>query len=191
MVEGLITCTDPCGVPLEFYYGAQKSDSAPQSAKVKSGFVADELGFGHVVVTCSKPEENHTFYLDTLGFKLSDKIHLDFGHVKFDITFTHMNSRHHSLAFSAPMPKRIHHFMIQAKDIDEVGQAYDRALNHKVEITQTLGRHSNDKMFSFYAKTPSGFEFEFGADAIEIDDETWEPTVYKRGSIWGHRRPGR
>ena len=81
--------------------------------------------------------------------------------------------------------------MIQTARIDDVGKAYDRARNHKVPITQELGRHSNDQMLSFYAKTPSGFEFEFGADAIEIDDRNWTPKNYDRGSDWGHRRPSR
>ena len=92
MVKGLISCQDPCGVPLEFYYGPEKNENPPSSAKVASGFVGDQQGFGHVVVTCHKPEENHEFYLNTRGFKLSDKIHLDFGHVKFDITFTPLNN---------------------------------------------------------------------------------------------------
>ena len=35
---------------------------------------------------------------------------------------------------------------------------------------QTLGRHPNDRMFSFYAKTPSGFQFEFGWGGREVDD---------------------
>jgi hypothetical protein len=32
-------------------------------------------------------------------------------------------------------------------------------------IAQTLGRHTNDRIVSFYARTPSGFEVEFGFGA--------------------------
>lgn len=190
-VKGMVKCHDPSGIPLEFYYGPTKANAPFQSNVVEAGFVAEELGFGHVVVSCLDPEANRKFYMEILGFLLSDTMSLKFGNHRFDITFTHINARHHSLAFSSPMPKRVHHFMIQTARIDDVGKAYDRARNHKVPITQELGRHSNDQMLSFYAKTPSGFEFEFGADAIEIDDRNWTPKNYDRGSDWGHRRPSR
>ena len=187
-VKKILKCVDPSGIPLEFYHTPNLSEKN-YAGPIKNGFVADDQGFGHVVVSCHDQDANSRFYLDILGFKLSDTIKLDFGRMKFNIIFTHINSRHHSLAFSSPMPKRIHHFMLQTRDIDEVGKAFDRARRHKIEISQELGRHSNDKMFSFYAKTPSGFEFEFGADAIEIDDSVWKPQVYTRGSDWGHHRP--
>jgi 4,5:9,10-diseco-3-hydroxy-5,9,17-trioxoandrosta-1(10),2-diene-4-oate hydrolase len=188
-VSNLIRCVDPSGVPLEFYYGLARAERPFQSAVVADGFVAGDLGFGHVVVSCSDPAASEAFYLQTLGFKLSDTIVLAFGDREIRIVFTHINARHHSLAFAMPMPKKIHHFMVQAKSIDDVGEAYDRAQALGLQVTQQLGRHSNDRMFSFYAKTPSGFEFEFGADAVAIDDALWQPVEYDRGSLWGHRPP--
>jgi hypothetical protein len=44
-------------------------------------------------------------------------------------------------------------------------------------------------MFSFYGYTPSGFHFEFGSGAIEIDDETWQTTTHGKVSEWGHHPP--
>jgi Glyoxalase/Bleomycin resistance protein/Dioxygenase superfamily len=70
-----------------------------------------------------------------------------------------------------------------------VGLAFDRALRGGVRIAQTLGRHPNDRMFSFYAKTPSGFQFECGWGGRIVDDATWEPTTYDRISEWGHHPP--
>ena len=60
--------------------------------------------------------------------------------------------------------------------MDDVGLAFDRALRGGVRITQTLGRHPNDRMFSFYAKTPSGFHFELGWGAVSYT----HLDVYKR-----------
>ena len=54
---------------------------------------------------------------------------------------------------------------------------------------QTLGRHPNDGMCSFYAKTPSGFQFELGWGGREVDDATWAPTTYDHISEWGHHPP--
>ncbi len=106
-----------------------------------------------------------------------------------DLAFFHVNPRHHSLAFGGPQRKRLHHFMIEASSMDEVGLCYDRAIRAGVRIMQTLGRHPNDRMFSFYARTPSGFQFEFGWGGRTIDDATWTPTTYDRVSEWGHHPP--
>jgi hypothetical protein len=54
---------------------------------------------------------------------------------------------------------------------------------------QTLGRHPNDRMFSFYARTPSGFQFELGWGGRQVDDATWTPTTYDHISEWGHHPP--
>ena len=43
-----------------------------------------------------------------------------------------------------------------------VGQGYDLACLEEDRIAYTLGRHTNDYMTSFYAKTPSGFFIESG-----------------------------
>jgi len=78
--------------------------------------------------------------------------------------------------------------MLEVNALDDVGLAYDRAQDHGVIIEQSLGRHPNDRMFSFYAQTPSGFQFEFGYGGRVVNDETWQPTTYHQISEWGHRR---
>ena len=53
----------------------------------------------------------------------------------------------------------------------------------------TLGRHTNDFMTSFYAKTPSSFMIECGWGGREIDPATWQPVEMHDGpSLWGHER---
>lgn len=73
--------------------------------------------------------------------------------------------------------------------MEDVGHAYDRCLDAGVTITNTLGMHPNDRMFSFYARTPSAFDIEFGWGGRKIDDATWEIRQYDRLSVWGHRPP--
>lgn len=73
--------------------------------------------------------------------------------------------------------------------MEDVGHAYDRCLDAGVTIANTLGMHPNDRMFSFYARTPSGFDIEFGWGGRKIDDATWEIRQYDRLSVWGHRPP--
>jgi 2,3-dihydroxybiphenyl 1,2-dioxygenase len=188
-VAALIRVDDPAGNSNEIFYGPKMADEPFVSEVVRSGFVADEQGFGHVVVVSKNMDEHEAFYATMFGLKLSDYIRCEyFGH-EIDVTFMHANARHHSLAFGGGQLKRIHHFMVQAKSIDEVGMCYDRFLFSGGKVHQTLGRHPNDKMFSFYGYTPSGFHFEFGSGAIEIDDDTWEVTTHGRVSEWGHHPP--
>ncbi|MBK8589621.1 MAG: VOC family protein [Sandaracinaceae bacterium] len=190
-VAGMALFRDPGRIPVELFYGPTLGEQPFKSELVGSHFVADELGLGHLVISTRNRDESRDFYMNVLGFKLSDHIVCDIGTYHVDIAFLHTNPRHHSLAMGGPMPKRVHHFMLQVASIDDVGLAYDRARDHDVVIEQELGRHPNDRMFSFYAQTPSGTQFEFGHGGRIIDDETWEPTTYNAISEWGHRRPPR
>jgi hypothetical protein len=59
-------------------------------------------------------------------------------------------------------PERIHHFMLQLRDMDDIGSTYDLCQDRRIPIAASLGRHTNDLMTSFYAVTPSGFQIEYG-----------------------------
>ncbi len=191
-VKAMVKFTDPGGVPVELVVGPEMGEEPFVSEVVKTNFVADEMGLGHLVVSTRQRDESRDFYIDVLGFKLSDHISCVLGgHYQVDIAFLHANPRHHSLAMGGKMPKRIDHFLLEVAHMDDVGLALDRCYKNKVMVDQTLGRHPNDKMFSFYAHTPSGFRFEFGWGGRLIDDATWEPTTYDCISEWGHRRVSR
>jgi 2,3-dihydroxybiphenyl 1,2-dioxygenase len=183
------TLVDPAGNPTELLTGLTRADTPFESARIPSGFVADDEGLGHVVLTAPDKAASRHFYVDLLGFHLSDHIVCEvYGH-PVDLSFFHTNPRHHSLAFGGPLEKRIHHFMLEARNVDEVGLCYDRTIRSGAHIMQTLGRHPNDRMLSFYATTPSRFQFEFGWGGRKVNDATWESTTYDRISDWGHHPP--
>ncbi len=183
------TLQDPAGTHTELVVGLPQAPTPFESPVVPNGFVADELGLGHLVLTAPNKEASADFYMNLLGFRLSDHIVTEiYGH-PVDLSFFHANPRHHSLAFGGPQRKRLHHVMFEVQRFDDVGLGYDRAIRAGVPIMQTLGRHPNDKMFSFYAKTPSKFQFEFGWGGRKVDDATWEPTTYDLISEWGHHPP--
>jgi 2,3-dihydroxybiphenyl 1,2-dioxygenase len=184
---------DPGGVRGELYCGPERA--APfASPVVRSGFVAGEQGLGHAVVSAKDKRTTARFYAELLGFRLSDNITCEIFGYPVDIDFFHTPAdaaprRHHTLAVGGPHRKAIHHFMLEAAAFDEVGMAFDRALRAGVRIQQTLGRHPNDRMFSFYADTPSGFQFEFGWGGRLVEDAGWSPGQYDHISEWGHHHP--
>jgi 2,3-dihydroxybiphenyl 1,2-dioxygenase len=188
-VQRLVKLRDPTGIPTEVFWGAELVTEPFVSPIVRGGFVADERGLGHVVVAATDQAASQKFYCELLGLKLSDRITADVHGYKADVVFLHANQRHHSLAIGQEDKKRIHHFMLEARAMDEVGLAMDRTLRAGLRLMHTLGRHPNDRMFSFYARTPSGFNFEFGWGGRDVDDATWEPTTYDRISEWGHHPP--
>ena len=190
-VLGLITCRDPDGMRVEVFYGATQRTEAPfVSPQNVPAFVTGEQGLGHIVLSTKDINAARRFYQELLGFRLSDIIRMRMGpQVTFDMEFFHCNARHHTLALiPAPMPKRLHHFMLQVPSIDSVGFALERAEAAGAPITATLGRHTNDQMVSFYARTPGGFEVEFGYGALEVDDATWRVARHDKPSSWGHKR---
>lgn len=188
-VARLVKFEDPGGIPSELFIGPEMAKEPFRSSLVRSGFVTGNQGLGHAVISARSQDESKKFYGDVLGFRLSDHIICDLFGYKVNIAFFHANPRHHTIAFGDAQKKRIHHFMIETRSMDDVGLAFDRALKSGIRIVNTLGKHPNDKMFSFYAKTPSGFQFEFGWGGREVDDATWEPTTYDHISEWGHHPP--
>jgi 2,3-dihydroxybiphenyl 1,2-dioxygenase len=190
-VATLLRCADPNGNAVELFLGPRVATEPFHSSRLLSGFVTGDQGLGHFVLVTKSLRETDRFYRDLLGLRLSDRIQTRLGGVlPVEIVFLHANPRHHSLAFAeAPLPKRMHHFMLQVGSLDDVGRAYDRCLDAGVPIAQTLGRHPNDRMLSFYARTPSGFDVEYGWGAREVDDATWQARVYGELSEWGHRPP--
>ncbi|HEY2388901.1 MAG TPA: VOC family protein [Candidatus Binatia bacterium] len=189
--DRLYRVTDPGGVPIELFHGPERAATPFVSPLATSGFVTGDEGLGHVVLSAADPAATERFYRELLGMRLSDRVTAEVAPgFSITITFLHANPRHHTLAFAAaPLPKRLHHFMLEACAMEDVGHAYDRCLDAGVPIASGLGMHPNDRMFSFYAWTPSGFEVEYGWGGRKVDDATWQPTTYDRVSTWGHRPP--
>lgn len=183
-VRGLISFRDPAGNRLEAFYGTEIADQPFSPGRSISGFRTGPLGLGHVVLTVKDIDAVLPFYVELLGFRLSDYIEKP-----FRAYFFHINPRHHSLALIKTGNDGMHHLMVELFSLDDVGQSYDIALNEPERVNVTLGRHTNDLMTSFYAKTPSSFMMECGWGGREIDPATWQPVEMHAGpSLWGHER---
>lgn len=188
-VEDMIWFTDPQGLRLEAACNPLLLSDLPHLPEIPGGFLTGNQGFGHIAITAADLELCEAFYKDVLGFKVSDYICQDIQGFPIKFTFFHINPRHHTLALAGvPAPIRMHHFMVEVKDLDTVGRARQRAVEMGVPIHMEFGRHPNDRMLSFYAKTPSDSNVEFGTEGIEIHDEdSWEVKTYDAISEWGHK----
>ncbi|MGH1361250.1 MAG: VOC family protein [Burkholderiaceae bacterium] len=184
LVKALISCADPAGNRLEIYYGAAQANELFVPGRAIAGFRTGSQGLGHIVLTVRNLDQVLPFYRDVLGFGVSDYV-LN----PYKGYFLHLNSRHHSLALIEATTNAIHHFMIELIAFDDLGHGYDIILQTPDRIGQTLGRHTNDYMTSFYTRSPSGFMVETGWGGRQIDPQNWETVELTEGpSIWGHER---
>jgi 2,3-dihydroxybiphenyl 1,2-dioxygenase len=183
-VKDIIQFDDPVGNALEAFHGAQIATDPFRPGRPISGFRTGPLGMGHVVMNVVRIDQVLPFYQNLLGFRLSD-----YTLRPFKAYFLHLNPRHHSFAIIETGQNSVHHIMVELFMLDDVGQAYDLALGEEGRVATTLGRHSNDLMTSFYARTPSGFFVECGWGGRSIDPRTWTPVEMTCGpSLWGHDR---
>ena len=133
-VRGLISFRDPAGNRLEAFYGAEIADTPFSPGRSISGFRTGPLGVGHAVLTVENIDTMMAFYVDVLGFGLSDYIEKP-----FRAYFFHVNARHHSLALIETGKNGMHHLMVELFSLDDVGQCYDIALTEPERVNVTLG----------------------------------------------------
>ena len=180
-VRRLVRVADPGGAVHELFYGQLSLPGQFQPGRPLSGFVTGDQGLGHVV--CVVPDlAAATRFYKLLGFKKSDEIY-----AFIDAHFFHCNPRHHTIAVGEMGPVvGLHHIMLELKDLNDVGTTYELCRKQGVQFSMDLGRHSNDRMLSFYVRTPGGFEIEYGWGGLLIDDSTWQVVRLPKPSYWGH-----
>jgi 2,3-dihydroxybiphenyl 1,2-dioxygenase len=187
-VRRLVRLADPAGNMVELFVEPEPAAQPFRSAAFPRGFVTGDLGLGHAVLVSRRLEAMERFYVDVLGFGVTERLATRLGPIELNGVFLHCNRRHHSLAlFDLPLRKRLHHFMLQAQAFADVGAAFERA-QREVPLSLDLGQHPDpDGTFSFYGATPSGFDFEIGAGSNEIEPGAWREQRMDGKSPWGHK----
>lgn len=183
--EGFYWFRDPSGFRHELSWERNCTVAPFVPGRPLSGFRTGAQGLGHIVLAVSDREKCDRFYREVMGFHTSDTVKDGPLHAHF----YHINGRHHSLAI-AELPNRQRaflHLMLEVNDLDDVGIAYDLCEARGVPLSRTIGKHSNDRMISFYMNSPSEFRVEFGWGGLDVDQDLWVPRIYDKPSIWGHR----
>lgn len=189
-VRRLVKFRDPDGIAGEIYFGALIDHRPFISPRVVHGFKANVLGCGHMVLRVRDPDAYVDFLTGALGARVSDYIVLGEDAERRGGTFLHVNPRHHSVAISTspytPGQRKLSHIMVELNDIDDLGIGFSLFLERGIPVGN-LGRHTNDKMISFYGETPSGFSVEYGYGGLLVEDESkWEVQVHRSAHVWGH-----
>lgn len=187
--EQVIAFTDPAGVPVEVFFGPVL-DHSPVVTALGQRFVTGAQGMGHVVVPTTAMDETISFYTEVLGFLPRGSITMGPRKPPLRrVRFMGINQRHHSLAVCpagyAGDPGLVH-LMVEVDSLDAVGMALDRVRRLGFSISSTLGRHTNDKMVSFYVRAPGGWDIEYGTDGMLVDETYYTAEEITADSYWGH-----
>ena len=189
-VEEVIAFDDPAGTSTEVFHGAVL-DHSPVVTPFGAKFVTGEQGLGHVVLPALDVPGLFQFYTEVLGFVSRGAFRVptppEFGPVR--VRFLGINQRHHSLAICPAMTLRdpgLIHLMVEVDSLDTVGQALDRVNKDGFQLSSTLGRHTNDKMVSFYVRAPGDWDIEFGTEGMRVDETYYTAEEITADSYWGH-----
>ncbi len=189
-VEEVIAFDDPAGTSTEVFHGAVL-DHSPVVTPYGARFITGDQGLGHVVLPALDVPGLFRFYTEVLGFKSRGAFRVptppEFGPLR--VRFLGINARHHSLAICPAMTLRdpgLVHLMVEVDSLDAVGLALDRVNKDGFLLSSTLGRHTNDKMVSFYVRAPGDWDIEFGTDGMRVDETYYTAEEITADSYWGH-----
>ncbi|MGV0699415.1 biphenyl-2,3-diol 1,2-dioxygenase [Mycolicibacter sinensis] len=190
-VEDGVAFHDPAGNHLEVFHGPVL-DHSPVITPFGARFVTGDQGLGHVVLPALDVNGLFAFYTETLGFKSRGAFRVpappEFGPVR--VRFLGVNERHHSLALCPAATLRdpgLIHLMVEVDTLDAVGQALDRVNRDGFQLSSTLGRHTNDKMVSFYVRAPGDWDVEFGTQGMRVNESHYTAEEITADSYWGHQ----
>lgn len=142
---------------------------------------------GHVVLGSTDVATTERFFLDGIGFRLSDR-------VAGAGAFLRCSTDHHNvLAMQAPVGF-LHHTSWQVDDVDDVGRGAAAMLDgHPDRHVWGLGRHHAGSNFFWYLKDPAGNFSEYYSDMDSvIDDQLWTPETLEGAKglfSWGPPPP--
>lgn len=186
-VAGMLHFRDPDGYRVEIAHGLRDAGTPLAPGRPIGGFRTRDgevdLGIGHTALLAGDFAGMRKLYHEVLGFQLSDR-----ATKPFLAEFFHVNPRHHTLGLAdAGTAAGVYHLMLEYLDWDDVGRAYDMALERPESIGVSLGRHANDHVTSFYLRTPDGWMLELGW-AGRLIGADWQVAELPGMSLWGHDR---
>jgi catechol 2,3-dioxygenase-like lactoylglutathione lyase family enzyme len=156
------------------------SDVARGSSSEVARWDGVPVKISHIVFHSPKHKEMTQWFVDVLGFQLSDWLG-DF------MSFLRCNSAHHRIAF-LPGPPCMNHVAYDMEGVDGMMRGIHRLKLKDTDIRWGPGRHTaGNNTFSYFV-TPNGFAVEYTSELEEVGDD-WQAQVYTPAPLvmdqWG------
>jgi catechol 2,3-dioxygenase len=150
----------PEGLPMSI-----SSDVAQQSTIITDRSRPTKIS--HVVINSAKPDDQVAFFIDVLGFKLSDSTQM--------MEFMRCGADHHSVAVVRTGGASLNHVAYELPNIDGLMRGSGRCKQSGFDVEWGVGRHGpGNNVFSYFIE-PSGFVTEYTTELDQIDEATHIP----------------
>ena len=194
-IAGIASCiaiADPDGSTVYLY-----RETASSAAPATHGGIRPRK-IGHVAMRTGNPQRCERFYIDRLGFKLSDWLG-DF------FVFLRCNVDHHTMNFITAKKPGMFHVAWELDDAAHLTRACDLLGLNKLKLIWGVGRHGPGHNLYAYHYDPDGNIIETFAELDRISNEEqgyFDPRPYHRdkpqrpkvwtelpADLWGPPRP--
>ena len=171
-------------------YGVTFLDPEGRRVEVSQGLAEQEVRHGvagpdrlsHIVLNSVAVPESQAFYVDLLGFSVSDTYERDL------MIFLRCNEMHHCIVLAPGEWTSLNHVAFEVATGDEVMKSLGRMRKAGFDTIWGPGRHGPGGNVFCYFTDPVGNVIEYTAELLEVDDG-WEPQVWARNpenaDIWG------
>jgi len=121
----------------------------------------------HVVLNSARTADQVPFFVDVLGFKLSDSTQM--------MEFLRCSADHHSIAIFRNNGPSLNHVAYEVPNIDGLMRGTGRLKQNGFDIEWGIGRHGpGNNVFSYFIE-PDGFVAEYTTELDQLDDATHVP----------------
>ena len=156
-----------------------------------AGIKADRpIKITHVNLNSGAAAQTFPFYMDTLGFRLSDESELFY--------FLRCNNDHHAILLAKMTSPTLNHISFEMADLDSVMRGAGRLKDHGYPIEWGPGRHGAGQNIFCYFAGPEELPIEYTTDIEQVDDTyvphgpehwKWPPNRTDRWGITEPRSP--
>jgi catechol 2,3-dioxygenase-like lactoylglutathione lyase family enzyme len=173
--EYAVEFTDPEGRRIEV-----SADAPEHPGPASRDYGPDRLS--HAVLNAVDVAASTAFFVDVLGFAISDRYEND------QMVFLRCNPVHHCIVLAAGEWTSLNHVAFEVKDVDEVMRALGRIRKAGFDTIWGPGRHGPGGNVFCYFLDPAGTVIEYTAELIEVGGD-WTPQQWARtqenADVWG------
>jgi catechol 2,3-dioxygenase-like lactoylglutathione lyase family enzyme len=177
-ISDMVTFEDPKGTIMEVF----KRPDAPSQAFPNKGIVPHKIG--HVAFFVSDVKKTTQFYLDVLGFRVSDWMG-DF------FSFLRCGADHHTINLMQTKEDRHFHTAFELRDWGHMLTACDFLSLNGYKLLWGPGRHGIGHNLFAYHRAPNGLITELFAQLDQMNEELgyfeprpWHRDLPQRPKVW-------
>jgi 2,3-dihydroxy-p-cumate/2,3-dihydroxybenzoate 3,4-dioxygenase len=140
-------------------------------------------GFSHIGLRTTSASRDESFWTQTLGAKVSDRIG--------DAPLLRIDEVHHKIALFPSSFAGVQHINHQVESIDDLMRSWYFLTENKVRIVFGPGKHPTSSAMFLYFEGPDGMVFEYSTGVRNITDPAHQPRQFpftpSSFCMWGSR----